>query len=151
MNLKIFYFFVISSLLLTLSACAPGGYNKQGTGATLGALGGAAACNNVGKGNGRTAAMIGCALIGGMIGSSIGAYMDEVDRRQIAATLQNTPTNVTATWTNHGGTNYVRPITATFKENGRVCRNYQTKIIIDGNYETGQGTACRRPDGYWDI
>jgi surface antigen len=152
MNSKIFRVFVISTGLLTLVACAPGGYNKGGRGAIGGALIGAAACSNVGKGSGRIAAMIACAAVGAGIGHSIGSYMDEIDKRRVINTIQSTPTNVQSTWVNHGGHNSVTPITGFIHANdGRKCRKYRAKILVDGKYETGEGSACLRPDGYWDI
>jgi len=141
MNSKLFRVFVIFIWLLTLVACAP-----------LGAVAGAAACSNVGKGKGQLAAMLICGTIGAAIANSIVSKMDNIDKEQVATQLQSTPTNVQSTWVNHGGYNSVTPITGFIDANdGRKCRKYQAKIIVDGKYETGKGSACLRPDGYWDI
>jgi len=78
--------------------------------------------------------------------------MDQQDKNNVVAALVNSPSFTTSTWSNHGGINSVQPTTGFFyDENGRQCRKYQVKIIVDGNYETGEGKACKRPDGYWDI
>lgn len=151
MNSNFLHVFIISIWLLTLVACAPGGYNKQRMGATVGAVGGAAACSNVGKGKGKLVAMLACGGIGAWFGSTIGAYMDEIDKRQVINTIQSVPAGVITTWVNHGGSNYVKPTTNYFQSGNQQCRKYQAKILVKGNYETGEGTACRRPDGYWDI
>ena len=34
---------------------------------------------------------------------------------------------------------------------GRYCREYQSSIYVGGKYEQGVGTACRNPDGTWQI
>ncbi len=36
-------------------------------------------------------------------------------------------------------------------EPGRYCREYQTVVTIGGRAEQAYGTACRQPDGSWQI
>lgn len=152
MNSKFLRLFVVfGCLFVSIAACAPGGYNKQAMGTGIGAALGGALGSNVGKGNGKTAATIVGAIIGGLLGGTIGSYMDEADRMQIGNALGRVPTGQTVGWVNHGGTNYVSPTSNIFTENGQHCRKYQAKIIVDGNYQTGESKACRRNDGYWDI
>lgn len=34
---------------------------------------------------------------------------------------------------------------------GRYCREYQTTVVINGQSQPSYGTACRQPDGTWQI
>ena len=34
-------------------------------------------------------------------------------------------------------------------EDGRSCREYVTKVVIDGRPRWSRGVACRQPDGAW--
>jgi surface antigen len=152
MNIKTSNVLVMCSSLFFLEGCDPSMVPyKQTQGAMGGAVIGGVLGSQVGGGSGRTAAIIAGTMLGGLIGSAIGAHLDETDRSQIATTMQNTPTGATATWVNHGGNNTVTPTSGFFNQNGRDCRKYQSKVIINGNRETIEGTACRRPDGMWEV
>lgn len=35
--------------------------------------------------------------------------------------------------------------------NGRYCREFQQKVTVGGKTENAYGTACRQPDGTWEI
>lgn len=41
--------------------------------------------------------------------------------------------------------------TRTFQSNGRYCREFQQEITVGGQRQQGFGTACRQPDGAWQI
>ncbi len=148
MNSNFLHVFIISIWLLTLVACA----TKQKIGAITGVVAGAAACSKIGEGKGRLAAMFICAIGGGIIGSSIGNYMDEADEQRFNATLEHVPTGQIVEWQNPDtNVGWQLMSTQTLQTSNGPCRQYQVGIIIDGNKETGEGTACRRLDGYWDI
>jgi surface antigen len=34
---------------------------------------------------------------------------------------------------------------------GRYCREFQQEVRIGGNAESAYGTACRNPDGSWEV
>lgn len=34
---------------------------------------------------------------------------------------------------------------------GRYCRGYQKRVTVGGRVERAYGTACRRPDGSWEL
>ncbi len=34
---------------------------------------------------------------------------------------------------------------------GRTCREYQTTVQVDGQWQPGYGTACLQPDGTWRM
>jgi surface antigen len=104
----------------------------------------------VGKGAGRTAAIIVGALIGSQVGKDIGASIDRTDEAKAQAALnRNQPT----TWVNPD-TNAeitVNPERTFQREDSRYCREYTTEIVVAGRTEKGYGTACKEPDGSWDM
>lgn len=67
--------------------------------------------------------------------------------------LENNPTNQAADWVNpdadHAGA--VVPVRTFSDAQGRPCREFITTISIGGEQQQGYGTACRQPDGTWQI
>jgi surface antigen len=45
----------------------------------------------------------------------------------------------------------VAPVKTFEDAQGRPCREFITTILIGGREEQGYGTACRQPDGTWEI
>jgi len=42
--------------------------------------------------------------------------------------------------------------TKTYQQNdGRYCREYTSSAIVNGREQTVYGTACRQPDGSWEL
>lgn len=126
-------------------------------GTLLGAGLGALAGSQIGGGKGNMAAIAIGTLAGAYLGSSIGERLDEVDRMKMQRTTQSTletaPTGTTSSWANPdtGNSGTVTP-TRTYQtaEHGD-CREYRTTVTIDGRVEEAYGTACRQPDGSWQI
>src|SRR5215475_11316654 len=124
---------------------------------SIGAFGGAAFGGLIAAAAGGGGAAIAGAVIGGaLLGGAAGTLLDQRDR-QLAAqaqqrALEATPTGTPVAWTNpdsgHQGT--VTPV-RTFQADGRYCREFQSEVIIGGKPERGFGTACRMPDGSWQI
>lgn len=117
-----------------------------------GGLGGIAG-SHVGKGDGRTAAIIGGTLIGAMFGGNIGRSMTPYDYSYAANVLEAAPTRQVATWRNPDyGTSYqLTPMRTYQASDGLYCREYQAVAVIGGRQERSYGTACRMPDGDWRI
>lgn len=42
-------------------------------------------------------------------------------------------------------------MTAGTAQAGNYCREYTRTIAVGGRFESGYGTACRQPDGSWQI
>lgn len=141
---------------IVLSACAQDN-QKQQAGTVIGGVLGGVLGSNVGKGSGQTAGTIAGVLIGAVIGGEIGRTMDENDRRMAEQTAQNTletnRTGQSSSWSNpdtgHSGT--VTPTNTYQTASGQDCREYETTVYIDGRRETAHGTACRQPDGTWQL
>lgn len=139
-----------------LAGCSTTGGEKQ----TVGLLGGAAAGgllgSQFGHGSGKLAMTGLGVLVGGLVGSEIGASMDRADR---LALEQNThraytaPLNQPIVWNNpnNGNQVIVTPIRDGTAANGGYCREFQQTIVVGGQSQQGYGTACRQPDGTWKI
>lgn len=67
--------------------------------------------------------------------------------------LEQNPVNEAAEWVNpdSGRAGVVVPTRTFSNVQGQPCREFTKTIIIDGNPAQGYGTACRQPDGQWQI
>jgi len=67
--------------------------------------------------------------------------------------LENAKMNETTVWENPdtGTTGSVTPIATFQNEDGQYCREYQQTVTIGGREQRAYGTACRLPDGTWQI
>jgi surface antigen len=147
---------VAAVLVLVFAAACSGQGEKQkvgtGTGAVLGGLLG----SQFGSGTGQLVATGAGVFIGALIGSEIGRSMDEVDRmkaNQAINTAHNAPIGETITWNNpdSGNAGTVTPVRDGTSASGNYCREFQQTVTIGGQTEQAFGTACRQPDGSWQI
>lgn len=134
------------------------GCNSDLIGALVGGAAGAALGSQIGKGDGKTVAIIGGAIVGLIAGNSIGSSMDANDRRCVSRTLERVPDGQPVVWQNpnrHGTTTPTRqsitPVRTWQTTNGRYCREYVTTGTIGRQVQEVYGTACRNPDGSWQI
>ncbi len=128
-------------LLIAATACA----TKSGTGAAVGAGGGALVGAAVGGGTG---ALVGAAL-GGIGGYAVGREMELQDRERVARALE---ANRAARWQNpETGYEYQVQPTRTVYEQGRECREFRMIAEVEARPEEVYGTACRAPDGSWEL
>ena len=129
----------------------------QNVGTVAGALGGALIGSQIGDGSGRTVAILGGAVLGGLLGRELGARLDKNDKQAMkkttGAALNNAGDGITYSWNNektgHSGT--VTP-TKTFRNSNRqLCREYEQSLNVNGRTDSDNGTACRAPDGSWQV
>jgi hypothetical protein len=73
----------------------------------------------------------------------------EHEAAQVRATTA--PIGETITWHEGDATGYVTPTREGTSSAGRYCREFQHEINIGGKTEQGHGTACRQPDGSWEL
>lgn len=142
------------------NALSGGGFgcNSDLIGALIGGAAGAALGSQFGKGDGKTVAIIGGAIVGLIAGNSIGGSMDANDRRCVSQTLERVPDGQPVVWQNpnrHGTTTPTRqsitPVRTWQTNSGRYCREYVTTGTIGRQVQEVYGTACRNPDGTWQI
>ncbi|HVY12174.1 MAG TPA: RT0821/Lpp0805 family surface protein [Alphaproteobacteria bacterium] len=151
----------LSTLLLAaalaLTACQSDNWGQK---QTLGTMGGAAAGGLIGsqfgKGTGNVMATVAGVALGGWLGNEIGASLDSADRAEMQrAQMQayNAPVGQSIRWNNpqsgHSGT-FV-PVRDGTAGNGAYCREFQQTVMIGGRQQQAYGTACRQPDGSWQI
>jgi surface antigen len=141
---------VIAAALAT-AGCATQGPREE-VGMLIGGVMGGVLGSQVGSGRGRTLATAAGAVVGGAVGASVGRSMDDVDRMKMAATLETTRTGVATEWRNPDTGYYYRmEPTRTYETAEGPCREYTMDAQIGGRTEQVYGTACRQPDGSWQI
>ena len=149
-------FIVAAALGLTLVACEGAG-QKQQIGTLLGGVAGAVAGAQFGSGKGQLAATAAGTLVGALVGSEIGKSLDRADQlamqQSAQRTLEDVPTGTTGEWKNpdSGNSGTITPTRTFQKTDGLYCREYQQTITVGGQVEEAYGTACRQPDGAWQI
>jgi surface antigen len=126
--------------------------NRDLIGGVLGGAAGGLLGSQIGKGTGNTIATIGGAVIGALVGGTIGGQMDAADFACVGQALEYAPGSRAVAWNNpdQGAAYQVTPM-RTFQAQGRQCREYQTVATIAGRTQQVYGTACRQPDGSWQI
>ena len=148
----------VAVIAISLSACQNAqNAEKQTIGTLMGAGVGALLGAQIGGGKGKLAAVVIGTLGGAYLGSEIGKSLDAADRmymeKNAQSTLEYSQVGVESSWKNpdsgHSGT--FKPTRTYAAKSGQSCREYESKIYIDGREETATGTACRQPDGSWKI
>lgn len=136
-----------------LAGCATGPNQNQTLGTLAGAVGGAAIGSAFGQGSGKVAAIAAGALVGGFLGNQIGASLDaESQQYNYTASVQALDTGAPQQWRNpqNGVYGTVAPGPVIYS-NDRYCRPYTNTVYIDGQPQVARGTACRNPDGSWQV
>jgi len=144
----------VIAIAAVLSVSTVGCSSKQESGALIGAVTGAIVGNQVGAGTGRVLATAAGAVVGGIVGSEIGRSLDEADRQRAAAAeyyaLEEEDIGGKRRWkSEESGHRGEVVVTREFRRNGRLCRDYEHTIYIDGEPDTIRGTSCKGEDGRW--
>jgi len=148
---RYFRFAIAAAIAFLLVACSTAP-SKQDQGMIIGAIAGGILGHQVGGGSGQVLATMIGTVAGAAIGGSIGRTMDDYDRMNAAAALENVRTGVPSTWVNPDtGYQYVMTPTGTYDSGTGPCREYTLDATIGGETEQLYGTACRQPDGSWKV
>lgn len=128
--------------------------NREVIGQVLGGVAGGVLGSRVGDGSGRRAATIAGSIVGVMIGGTLGRRMDRSDAACAYQALEFAEADQTVFWHNPASDveYHVTPDRRTRRADGRYCRSYRafaTGAGADG--QNAVGTACRRPDGSWEL
>ena len=125
--------------------------------AVLGGLGGAALGAGIAAlAHGNPAAIVASAIGGALLGGYIGHRLDKKDKEiaELAAAqaFESNRTGQASSWQNpdSGNSGTITP-TRTYQSEGHYCREYQQTITVGGEKHQAYGTACRQPDGSWQI
>ena len=130
---------------------------KQTIGTITGAVLGGFLGSQIGKGEGRLWATGAGVLLGAIAGSEVGKSLDATDRvmmeRTSQASLEHTRTGATSTWSNPdtGNSGSITPNRTYQRQDGTHCREFSQTVVIDGQLQDATGTACRQPDGSWQL
>jgi len=158
---------IASALLLIMGLTAPlisraecqGGQTGGGeiVGTLLGAAVGGLIGAQIGDGTGNKIAIGAGVLAGGLLGNKLGEHLDCRDQQYHADTAQNAfetqKTGTTSNWVNpdSGHSGSITPTRTFQNEEGTNCREFTQTVEVDGQQQSGYGTACRQPDGSWKI
>ena len=91
-----------------------------------------------------------------MVGSEIGRQLDERDRYLMATTthkaLEYQPSGNSVGWKNpdSGHSGEITPV-KTYETSKGYCREFYNDVYINGKKQRAYGTACRKPDGSWEM
>lgn len=142
---------------LLLCGCESTMGPKETAGTFVGGAGGALIGSQFGGGKGRLLGVAVGTLAGALIGQEIGRSLDSADRREMERTAQSSleysRSAETAAWRNpdSGNSGTFTPTRTYRSDGGRYCREYRQTVVIGGREQEAYGTACRRPDGAWEI
>ena len=146
-------------LTFTLSSCATMQQQYQENpkamlGGLLGAGAGAGIAALAGGGPG---AIVGAAVGGALIGGYVGHKLDNRDKQLAAQAAQRAfeqnQAGQPSVWNNpdSGNSGSITPTKTYQLATGQYCRQYNQTIVIGGEPQQAYGTACRQPDGTWQI
>jgi len=109
--------------------------------------------STIGDGRGQVAATLGGLLVGAAIANSLSGGFDQADYGCAVQTFEHAPTGQPVVWDNPNlGARYTMVPTRTFQaDEGRYCREFTNRAEIGGRTQSVYGTACRQPDGSWEI
>lgn len=130
-----------------------GSCNRDLIRGVLGVTAGAAVGSTIGNGDDRTGEAFGGAILGALVGGSIGRSMDQIDQNCVGQVLERAEDGKSIVWRNpEAGARYeVTPAGTYRNERGNYCREYTTMSEIGGKARETYATACRRPDGSWQL
>lgn len=155
--MKLVKVIAIGAVALSLAACDQGGHgggiDKQTMGTVGGAVLGGLAGSQFGGGSGRLWTTGAGVLLGAIVGGEIGKSLDRADRAYMGQTTYNAlESGRPGQWRNPDSGNYgtVTPQPA-FQQGNLTCREYTQTVYIEGRSQQAYGTACRQPDGSWQI
>ena len=140
---------------VVLTGCQTTGPNQ-----TLGTIGGGAlggyVGSTIGSGDGRLIATAIGVSVGMLLGGEIGRQYDQRDVATTGQILETKQTGTTHEWNNPDtGRTYAMTPTRTFQPvaNGKYCREFiiQDATVAGRPGEQVYGTACRQPDGTWEM
>jgi surface antigen len=147
---------VLAAIILSLGLTA---CDEQQVGTLGGAAAGAVAGRAIGgDGTGGYIGLILGAVVGGYLGGEIGKRLSNRDKEQMSQTtqqsLENGQRGQTSSWRNpdSGASGTVTPRSDSYKTaNGNTCRDFDQSVSLQGQTSSGNGTACKNPDGTWRV
>lgn len=127
--------------------------NQPIIGTVIGGVAGGLIGNQFGKGTGNTVSTVSGALLGAVFGNQVGVNLSRADSNCMAQALEYARPGTQVVWQapQENASYSILPTRNFREENGRYCREYQTNIRVSGKTRKAYGTACRQPNGQWEI
>lgn len=143
----------ITALLVGISLVGCSNVTKQDVGTVSGGVIGGLVGSQFGQGNGKLLAVGAGALAGAFLGGAIGKNMDDTDRMKMNQALENNSAGQPAYWKNQNTGNHytVTPTKNVTVQGNKYCREYRSVADVAGKQQQIYGTACRKPDGSWQV
>jgi surface antigen len=166
MKNKILSAVIMLTLATSVSACQSTGVTPQQQAQVGGALLGGLLGYGLGKGHSNKGASIlgGLALgaiAGDFIGQKLSATSQQAHTKTVAHTLEYSPTGTANSWNNPDAYQSEQgrvQVTKSYQQprqmgqyEGRYCREFIQEIRVGNQVQQGYGTACRQPDGSWEM
>jgi len=128
----------------------------SGTGAALGAAAGGTAGAIIGAssshGHQQWAATAGGAILGILLGGTVGHAVDTLDQSCAAEAVAYGPVGQPVGWASPSyGTEYQVTPVRQYAYEGTTCREYVANAAVNGRWQQVHGTACMQPDGSWRV
>lgn len=120
------------------------------TGTIVGGVAGGLVANQFARGHhDRGLATVGGALLGAIVGHSV----DRSNEHCAYQALEYGRPDTQVVWAdpNADYSYTITPGAIQQQDDGRYCREYQAKVLVDGRMQDGYGRACREPDGSWEM
>lgn len=139
----------VACLAVALSACSTTGVSGSGTAVQAFAENPRSASNPISAG-------VIDAMGGGLIAGTIGAELDQRDRRRALEAeyraLEYMPAGQTVAWGRAGSRRYGEVVAGSpYRVGSQDCRQYAHTVHVGGQPQTARGAACRNPDGSWTL
>ncbi len=143
----------LMALITSFSLVGCANMTQQDVGTVSGGVIGGLIGSQFGGGSGKLVAVGAGALAGALLGGAIGKNMDDTDRMRMNQALESNSVGQPAYWQNQKtGTNYtVVPVKNVTVDGNQYCREYRSTANIGGKNQQVYGTACRKPDGSWQV
>lgn len=145
--------FIVINLLAFISLAGCSNVSNQDMGTLAGGVAGGLLGSQFGRGGGQLLAIGAGTLAGAYIGNKLGQNMDETDKLKMNKTFETNQVGQPAYWQNsHTGASYtVTPTQNVTVDGNQYCREYRSTAVVAGKKQQVYGTACRQPDGSWQI
>jgi surface antigen len=124
----------------------------EAVGAVVGGVVGGAVGARVSNNENRPIAILVGSVIGAIVGANVGRNIQDGDRACIAHSLELVKDNRDVTWTNpHTGASYLLRPYVGYEKDGRICRNFDLHMDLDGRDQASHGAACQSAEGTWQL
>jgi surface antigen len=97
--------------------------------------------------------LVGTAAAFGQVSGDLPLPEQQAMSDTVQYALENNKSNESSDWMSPdtGNSGGVTPVRTFADAQGQPCREFISTIVIGGRQEQGYGTACRQPDGTWQI